>query len=112
MPDACAGRWRIVESGGPASLSELDHALFDGDLRGAGDQRLRHRRQREAVRVSPCQRAGGPTTAAAAIGTGQSAISVESAAMRSSLVGTPGRADRRHVARVRAAAATEHGHCR
>ena len=31
---------------------------------------------------------------------------------RWSLGGTPGRADRRHVARVRAAAATEHGHCR
>ena len=49
-PEACASRWRTVEPGGPAGVSSSTHALLDRDLYGAGDQRLGHRRQREAVR--------------------------------------------------------------
>ena len=102
VPDRRPGRARLGV--------ELDDALLDRDLRGAGDERLGHRRQREPLarrRRTAASTPDGPTTAAAADLTGQSAIA-SSAGTRSSLVGAPRREDRCHMPGVRAAAAAEH----
>ena len=56
---------------------EVDHPLLDGHLGGAGDQGLGHRGQpdtRRPGRRSSASTPARPTTAAAAAGTGQSAI--------------------------------------